>query len=482
MAILQGLCSYGGRLYAAWKGEVGDDRLFYSSFDGRAWSDAQILGGNSSVGPSLGTFGSSMFVAWKGEHGDERLFYAALTGTTWSAQGQIPGVLSSGGPALAAFEDSLFAAWKGGSSDQEIWYASFGGSGWSGQATVPGAASGVGPSLAVFDGRLYFAWKGEGNDQRLFYASLENRGWSLQAVINGATSSVGPSLATFNGRLYAAWKGNSADQQLWYATFDGRAWSVPVMIPAATSSTGPSLAVFGDRLYTMWKGAGTDQRLWYASFDGAGWSVPANIPGNTGQDLPQNIGLRMQYQESSNWCWIAVGTSINHFYNSASTATQCGIMTIVGHSVNGFPANTSACPSVQAVTSVPGLAAILADPYLSDAQNVLDNTALGIPKIYLKTGGVGDALKVHGNWNTATPASPTLAQITGEIIAGRPVAVDITWPSGSGHCVAIAGVLDDQVLICDPAFGESAVVYESFPATYHGGATLADIVFTQKGT
>ena len=39
-----------------------------------------------------------------------------------------------------------------------------------------------------------------------------------------------------------------------------------------------------------------------------------------------------------------------------------------------------------------------------------------------------------------------------------------------------------SVLICDPAFGEPAVVYESFPATYHGGATLADIVFTQKGT
>ncbi len=203
MSILQGLCSYGGKLYAAWKGEAGDDRLFYSSFDGRGWAGSTVLAGNSSVGPALAPFGASMFVAWKGEHSDERLFYAALTGTTWSA------------PAL-----------------------------------IPGASSSVGPSLASFDGRLYAAWKGDG----------------------------------------------------------------------------------------------ADQRLWYASFDGSAWSEQANIPGNTGQDVPQNIGLRMQYQETHEWCWIAVATSINHFYNPASTATQCGIMTVVGQTINGFPSNTSACP------------------------------------------------------------------------------------------------------------------------------------------
>ena len=37
MSILQGLCSYGGRLYATWKGETGDDRLFCSAFDGNTW-------------------------------------------------------------------------------------------------------------------------------------------------------------------------------------------------------------------------------------------------------------------------------------------------------------------------------------------------------------------------------------------------------------------------------------------------------------
>ena len=46
---------------------------------------------------------------------------------------------------------------------------------------------------------------------------------------------------------------------------------------------------------------------------------------------PNNIGLRMQFQESNEWCWIAVATSINHFYNPSSTWTQCQIMTEIGH-------------------------------------------------------------------------------------------------------------------------------------------------------
>ena len=56
---------------------------------------------------------------------------------------------------------------------------------------------------------------------------------------------------------------------------------------------------------------------------------------------PRNIGLRMQYQETTEWCWMAVATSVSHFYNPASTWTQCQVMTVVGHNVNGFPADTA---------------------------------------------------------------------------------------------------------------------------------------------
>jgi hypothetical protein len=431
MSIYQGLCSY-GQLFAAWKGEVDDDRLFYSQFDGTEWTPQATIGGNSSVGPALALSGGSMIAAWKGEHGDERLFFATLTGATWSPQALIPGVASSAGPSLASFGGKLYAAWKGSGSDQGIWYASFDGSNWSAQALIPGVAS-----------------------------------------------SVGPSLAGFGGSLYAAWKGESGDQNLYYGSFDGTNWSAQTLIPGVASSIGPALSEFAGKLYAVWKGAGDDVRLWYASFDGITWSGQANVPGNTGQDLPQNIGLKMQYQETYEWCWIAVATSINHFYNPASTSTQCGIMTTVGQTINGFPASTSACPSAAAVASVPGLAAILANPYVPAAEYALDNASLGIPTEYIKSGGVGDALNVNGNSNGPAPSPLTLAQITTEISAGRPIAVDIAWNSGGQHCVAIAGVLNDMLLICDPVYGESVVQFESFPSAYQGGASLVSAYLTK---
>jgi hypothetical protein len=481
MSIQQALSSYSGDLFAAWKGEVGDDRLFYSQYNGTKWSGQKTIAGNSSVGPSLATNGASMFAAWKGEHSDEGLFFAEMTGGAWGAQQEIPGVLSSVGPSLAVFGGKIFAAWKGSGDDQTLWWASYDGTNWSPQEQIPGVLSSIGPALCEYDGILYAAWKGANNDQRLWYASYNGTQWSAQALVPGTLSSVGPSLCGYGGQLYAAWKGDSGDQRLWYASFDGTKWSAQTQIPGVLSSTGPAICAYDGKLYAMWKGSGSDERLWYASFDGTMWSAQANVPGNTGQDLPQNIGLRMQFQETTEWCWIAVATSINHFYNPASTSTQCGIMTNIGQNINKFPTDTSACPTTAAVKSVPGLAAILADPYLVDAQYVLNNPALGFPNEYIKTGGVADALNVNGN-TAGSQNSITLDQITSQMAAGRPIAVDIAWPSGGGqHCVAIAGVLNDILLICDPVYGESPIQFELFPSTYQGGASLVNVVLTQPG-
>jgi papain like cysteine protease AvrRpt2 len=197
---------------------------------------------------------------------------------------------------------------------------------------------------------------------------------------------------------------------------------------------------------------------------------------------PRNIGLRMQYQESSEWCWIAVATSINHFYNPASSVTQCQIMTTVGQNINNFPRDTSACPSAAVIAATPGLAAILADPYSPAAEYVLDNPALGIDRDYLKSGGVGDALNVNGNSAGYQGKDLRLDQIANEVNAGRPVAVDIQWNSQGSHCVAIAGVMGDYMLVLDPVNGESVVQFQSFPATYFGGATIEDYCFTKPGS
>ncbi|MBV8214050.1 MAG: C39 family peptidase [Verrucomicrobia bacterium] len=194
---------------------------------------------------------------------------------------------------------------------------------------------------------------------------------------------------------------------------------------------------------------------------------------------PNNIGLRMQYQETNEWCWIAVATSINHFYNPRSTWTQCAVMTVVGQTINLFPPNTSACPSAQVLAANPGLSAILADPYSKPAEFVLDNPAYGIDRQYIKSGGVSDPLKVTGNFASNQPNSLRLDQIASEINAGRPVIANITWFAGESHCVAIAGVLGDSLLILDPANGQSVARFGTFPTSYFGGAKLDEYTFTK---
>jgi hypothetical protein len=193
---------------------------------------------------------------------------------------------------------------------------------------------------------------------------------------------------------------------------------------------------------------------------------------------PNNIGLLMQYQESREWCWIAVAVSVNHFYHPDSTWTQCAVMTIVGQNINNFPADTSACPSAEAYSSHFGLSAILGDPYNQLAEYVLDGPDLGIYAPYLKSGGVSDPLKVTGNYNTTVAGDLSLADLAGEVNAGRPVIAAITWYGGGSHFVAIAGVLGDSLLILDPINGQSVVRFGVFPSTYHGGATLDNYTYT----
>ena len=196
--------------------------------------------------------------------------------------------------------------------------------------------------------------------------------------------------------------------------------------------------------------------------------------------MPHNIGLRMQFQESSEWCWITVATSISHFYDRASPWTQCRLMTLIGHSINGFPPDTSACPAPEALAAHPDLAMTLADPYNRAAEFVLDKPAYGIDRRYLKSGGITDALKATGNYDSYHGADLPLHSIATEIAAGRPVALDITWLEGGGsHVVAIAGVSGDSLLILDPGNGPSVVRFGDFPGTYLGGARLDGYAFTR---
>ena len=55
----------------------------------------QIPGVWSSIGPSIAPFGGKLFAALKGMWGDERIWFTAFNGTTWAAQQIVPGVGTS---------------------------------------------------------------------------------------------------------------------------------------------------------------------------------------------------------------------------------------------------------------------------------------------------------------------------------------------------------------------------------------------------
>jgi Papain-like cysteine protease AvrRpt2 len=215
-----------------------------------------------------------------------------------------------------------------------------------------------------------------------------------------------------------------------------------------------------------------------ADTEGSAFSAgPIERPATAAEtDLPPNIGLRMQYQETSKWCWIAVGTSIAHFYDPSSTVTQAALMTRIGQAINRWPTTTVCWPTASTLATHPGLGSLLDDPYVPNAKRVLDGL---IPAVCVKSGGVGDALKANGNLN-GRRKSLSLGEIHAEIRAGRPVVVDIRFRSGLQHVIAIAGVQDDVVLICDPVHGETAIQLELLEPKYRGGCKVVAYFLTKR--
>ncbi len=196
-------------------------------------------------------------------------------------------------------------------------------------------------------------------------------------------------------------------------------------------------------------------------------------------DVSHNLGMRTQYQQSGLWCWIATAVSVDRFYDPASRWTQCQVMTLIGQEINGFPRDTSACPTDAALRANPGLATRLSDPYNVAARYVMDDPALGVDRRYLKSGGVTDALTKTNNLSGWQGPDVTLDRLAQEINAGRPVIAGITWNSGGSHYVTIAGVQGEGLLILDPVNGQSLTEFGEFPGTYFGGATLDGYAFTR---
>jgi hypothetical protein len=316
VGIWQGLCEGAGAgnlAYAAWKGEPGDERLFFSIFDGQGWhGQGNIIPGNSSTGPGLTFFDGVVVAAWKGELNDSRLFYSSYDPNVgaWVPQIYVTNVQSDIGPSLVGIANVIYAGFIGANGDTALYFASFvpGDSQWqllppipevSGQPWVTQSA--YGPSLAAVGATCYAAW----TDLKglLYYAAFDTLTgvWTSPAVMRNHRSSVGPSLAAVDTTLYAAWIGRGNDQTIQYDSLDTTAatpqWTGQNVLNAPGSSIGPALAASGETVYAVWVGVGDDVSMYYATLDtstpGASWNGSPPMGGNTGQDYvpPPTGGL-----------------------------------------------------------------------------------------------------------------------------------------------------------------------------------------------
>jgi len=161
----------------------------------------------------------------------------------------------------------------------------------------------------------------------------------------------------------------------------------------------------------------------------------------------RELGLDMQTQIQSNWCWSAVSTSVSRFYNPASAWTQC----------------------------------TLANAELGQAACCVDGSTPQCNRDWF----LDRALTRTGNLQSWVGNPVTLSDVEHEVNAGRPVGVRIGWSGGGGHFVVVDGYSDPGtgpgfLNVEDPFYGKSRIPYSAFRNTYQGSGAWTHTYYTRS--
>jgi hypothetical protein len=151
----------------------------------------------------------------------------------------------------------------------------------------------------------------------------------------------------------------------------------------------------------------------------------------------------MQMQLQSEWCWAATSSSVSHYYDPASTFSQCSI-------VNNQQKQTTCC---------------------TDGSTPECNTPFFL----------NQALTCTGNLASVENNPPPLAHLATEFAAGRVVCARIGWNGGGGHFLALdaVDVPNERIQVCDPIIGTSDYAYADFVNAYRGMGTCTTGYLTQ---
>lgn len=222
------LALFRGQLYMAWRGISDDQGLYwatYPHFDrDPPWGDQQSLRDRaSSRGPSLAAFAGMLFMAWRGVLGDESIYWSTFDGSGWSDQHQVPNRVSGDAPALVPYGTDLYLVWRGGDTLDEQDFAIYssrylGGLDWSPQAPMVNTAGhAIGsesrPAIAPFDDILFIASVGNATsapqggppspgDPRIFVETFDGS-TAVGHTLTAQQTDYQPSLSNFAEDRYA---------------------------------------------------------------------------------------------------------------------------------------------------------------------------------------------------------------------------------------------------------------------------------------
>ena len=207
------LARWGSGALAVWNGVGNDTRLWSSQYNQAAnvWSTQQLTALantgqpiQSGSSPALVNFNGTLLMVWRGEGGNDDLYYATSTdGAHWQGNRAIPGAASTIAPALTIYNGVPVLCFKGGTNDTGIYTTSYhrDTDSWDPVIRTGPFGTSHGPSLAVFNGELFMCWKGIPGDTDLYWATTNNprlsQAWTRQTVIANTGSSVGPAAVVY---------------------------------------------------------------------------------------------------------------------------------------------------------------------------------------------------------------------------------------------------------------------------------------------
>lgn len=156
----------------------------------------------------------------------------------------------------------------------------------------------------------------------------------------------------------------------------------------------------------------------------------------------QLLNFTVPLQQETEWCWAAVSTGIAHYYNSASTVTQCQV-------VNQQLGRSDCCKNpASSLCNIPG--------YLDQA------------------------LTFVGHLSSEEGKAASYADTVAAVDVGTPPCIRIGWSGGGGHFIGVYGCEPSNMLwVTDPIYTQSLVSDATLTGgTYQTNGTWTNTYFT----